>query len=165
MKTFIKEVSVTVKFKKKQINQTKSWKQKQFGGLVEGQAQFKFRGIHPRADKKGHRAEQSVRVQQFSLGKCTKNPHTSMWANMRQVHKLIRVIRLVVSDSPWHMGRSRAGVSINEENILAHEETSLFMLQNIPFYPTKRTTHMFQNGKGLGLPFTGVEPGVFTPEL
>lgn len=51
---------------------------------------------------------------------------------MRQVHKLMKDIRHGFSDSLWHMGRSRAGVPVNEENIFVHWETSLFMLQKGP---------------------------------
>lgn len=51
---------------------------------------------------------------------------------MRQVHKLMRDIRHVFSHSLWHMGRSRAGVPVNGENIFVHGETSLFMLQKGP---------------------------------
>lgn len=54
------------------------------------------------------------------------------------------------------MGRSQRGISINEENINAHEETPFFMVQ--------KGVHMFQNGRGLGPSSTGVEPGAFPLE-
>lgn len=73
---------------------------------MDGQARFKFWRTCSRTDKKEHRAEQiklfiCVGIQHFSLRKCTNNLHTPMWTNVRQVHKLIWVIRLGFCDSPW----------------------------------------------------------------
>jgi len=44
----------------------------------------------------------------------------------------MRDIRHGFSDNLWHIGRSRAGVPINEANIFVHGETSLLMLPKGP---------------------------------
>lgn len=125
---------------------------------MEGQAQFKYWRTCSRADKKEHRAEQIklfiyIGIQQFSLRKCTKNPNIPMWANVRHVHKLIWVIRLVFSGSPW--------ADIGDAFQLMRK-ISLHMRKHPFLYYKKGCT--FQNGRGLGPSSTGVEPGAFPLE-